>query len=130
MSFCGKTNYTKFHIKTGRSLKCSVSVPRLGPVLAKCFDSCWRDCDPMPAVLAAGLGPLYLGRFWGVIHPMSMPSLATAAGPSYFIRPAGSGPLPGQTVLATWVSLTAEEWIQRKLDGATWNEKVFQELRQ
>ncbi|XP_016394538.1 uncharacterized protein LOC107728774 [Sinocyclocheilus rhinocerous] len=26
----------------------------------------------MPAVLAAGLGPVYLGRFWGVIHPMSM----------------------------------------------------------
>ncbi len=52
----------------------------------------------MPAVLAAGLGPVYFGRFWGVIHPMSMPSLATAAGPSYFFRPARSGPLSGQTL--------------------------------
>ncbi len=80
----------------------SVSVPRLGPVLAKCFISRRCDCGPMPAVLAAGLGPVYLGRFWGVIHPMSMPSLATAARPSYFFWSAGSGPLSGQTVLATW----------------------------
>ncbi len=66
-----------------------VSVPRLGPVPAKCLNCCRCDCGPMPAVLTAGLGPVYLGRFWGVIHPMSRPSLATAAGPSYFFRPAG-----------------------------------------
>ncbi len=80
----------------------SVSVPRLGPVLAMCYNSLRHDCGPIPAVLAAGLGPVYLGRFWGVIHLMSMPSLATAAGPSYFFRPAGSRPLSGQTALATW----------------------------
>ncbi len=56
----------------------SVLVPSLGPVLAKCLISRRCDCGPMPAVLA------------------------TAAGPSYFFRPAGCGPLSGQTVLATW----------------------------
>ncbi len=30
----------------------------------------------------------------------------------------------------TILSLLAEEWIQRELDGVTWNEKVFQESRQ
>ncbi len=57
----------------------------------------------MPAVLAAGFRPVYLGLFWGVIHSMSMPSLATATRPSYFFRADGSGPLLGQTVLDTWV---------------------------
>ncbi len=69
----------------------------------------------MTAVLAAGLGPVYLGRFWGVIHPMSMPSLATTAGPSYFFRPAGSGPLSVQTVLATWGSLWQKRSNREKL---------------
>ncbi len=51
----------------------------------------------MPAVLAAGFRPVYLGLFWGVIHPMSMLSLATATGPSYFFQVDRSGPLLGQT---------------------------------
>ncbi len=42
----------------------SVSVPRLGQVLASVFISRRCDCGPMPAVLAAGLRPVYLGRFW------------------------------------------------------------------
>ncbi len=57
----------------------------------------------MPAVLAAVFRPVYLGLFWGVIHSVSMPSLATATRPSYFFQADGSGPLLGQTVLDTWV---------------------------
>ncbi len=88
----------------------------------------------MPAVLAAGLGPVYLGRFWGVIHPMSMPSLATAAGPSYFFWPAGSGPLSGQTILATWeltcsrprkVARTSLKWSICDISGSTITKILF-----
>ncbi len=61
-----------------------MSVPRLGPVLAKCFNCCRCDCGPMPAVLAAGLGPMYLGRFWSVIHAMSMPSPRQPSGKDHW----------------------------------------------
>ncbi len=38
----------------------------------------------MPAVLAAGLGPMYLGRFWSVIHAMSMPSPRQPSGKDHW----------------------------------------------
>ncbi len=92
----------------------------------KCTILVGRDCGSMPMmlaqfqypdsgqewlsvleVLAVGLGPVYLSRLWGIIHPMSMLSLTTAPRPSYLFWPARSRPLSGQNVLATWaVSVT------------------------